>query len=66
MLKKQTGLRLDEPTLARVDLVARVMSERSGGLNATRSEVARVALLEGLPMLEARLGIASEAPAVAA
>lgn len=63
MLKKQTGLRVDEATLARLDIVARAMSERSGGLDATRGEAARVALIDGLPILEARLGIALEEPA---
>jgi predicted transcriptional regulator len=55
MAKTQTGLRLDQDLLTRLERLAVEMSKRAGGIAVVRAEVARAALERGIAVLEIEL-----------
>ena len=52
------NLRVDETMFARIDVIAAALSQRAEGAEVTRSDAARIVLGAGLPIIEARLGLA--------
>lgn len=52
------NLRVDVTMFARIDAIAVALSQRAEGAEVTRSDAARIALGAGLPIIEARLGLA--------
>lgn len=48
-------LRFDPDVIDRVDALAALLSERAKGLKVTRTEVFRLVVDRGLPLLEAEL-----------
>lgn len=57
--KGNIGIRVSDAMVARLDRIARTLSDRAEGANVTRSDAARVALESGVDALERKLGLAS-------
>jgi hypothetical protein len=47
-------------TVERLDRLAEAMSKAAAGARVTRSDALRIAVEEGLPVLEARFGLSAE------
>lgn len=61
MAKVTIGVRVEEETERRIDIIAAELSRRAAGVEAKRGEVARAALEKGVTVLERELGIEREA-----
>lgn len=58
-----TPLRVDAPTMARLDRLVAIFTERAGGIGLNRSDVMRRALMIGLEQLEGEVaGALPKAP----
>ena len=57
--KGNIGIRVSDAMVARLDRIARTLSDRAEGANVTRSDAARVALESGVDALERKLGLTS-------
>jgi hypothetical protein len=62
MVKETAGVRLDPEVIARVDRATDEMSRRTFGVPVRRADVLRLAVLHGLGVIEAELGIAAKEP----
>jgi hypothetical protein len=57
MAKVMIGVRVEEETQHRIDVIAAELSRRAAGVEAKRGEVARAALERGVTALERELEI---------
>jgi hypothetical protein len=57
MRRTQLGLRVDDSVLERLDACAVEMARRAAGAEIVRADAGRAALLLGLDLLEAKLGL---------
>lgn len=60
MAKVSLNVKVEPEAVERLDRIAAVMEERSGGADVTRSDAGRAALAAGIPVVEERMGIAAE------
>lgn len=57
MAKVMAGTRLEQATIDRLDKIAAEMGRRSGGLEVSRSDATRAAILHGVDVLEQEFGL---------